>query len=98
MRTSDLAERRSRRSCAEDAEEQPKIFGFFCALCETFASSAFRFSGVGLLAGCSLIPTYERPAAPVPTVFPGDPAQPAGQRGVGRCRGAATSPTRGCRS
>jgi outer membrane protein, multidrug efflux system len=31
-----------------------------------------------LLAGCSLIPTYERPVAPVPTVFPGDPAQPAG--------------------
>jgi len=32
-----------------------------------------------LLAGCSLIPTYERPAAPVPTTFPGDPAQPSGQ-------------------
>lgn len=32
-----------------------------------------------LLAGCSLIPTYERPAAPVPTTYPGDPAQPAGQ-------------------
>ncbi|BEP59815.1 multidrug efflux RND transporter outer membrane channel subunit OprM [Variovorax sp. V213] len=32
-----------------------------------------------LLAGCSLIPTYERPAAPVPTTFPGDPVQPAGQ-------------------
>ena len=32
-----------------------------------------------LLAGCSLIPTYERPVAPVPTTFPGDPAQPAGQ-------------------
>lgn len=31
-----------------------------------------------LLAGCSLIPTYERPAAPVPTTYPGDPAQPAG--------------------
>ena len=31
-----------------------------------------------MLAGCSLIPTYERPAPPVPTVFPGDPAQPAG--------------------
>ncbi|RZI77391.1 MAG: efflux transporter outer membrane subunit [Variovorax sp.] len=31
-----------------------------------------------MLAGCSLIPTYERPAAPVPTVFPGDPTQPAG--------------------
>ncbi|RYF32384.1 MAG: efflux transporter outer membrane subunit, partial [Comamonadaceae bacterium] len=31
-----------------------------------------------LLAGCSFIPTYERPAAPVPTVFPGDPAQPTG--------------------
>ncbi|WP_225782562.1 efflux transporter outer membrane subunit [Xenophilus sp. Marseille-Q4582] len=30
------------------------------------------------LSGCSLIPTYERPAAPVPTTFPGDPAQPAG--------------------
>ncbi len=35
------------------------------------AASAF-------LAGCSLIPTYERPTAPVPTTFPGDPAQPAG--------------------
>ncbi len=32
-----------------------------------------------LLAGCSLIPTYERPAAPVPTTYPGDPAQPSGQ-------------------
>lgn len=31
-----------------------------------------------LLAGCSLIPTYERPAAPVPTTYPGDPAQPSG--------------------
>jgi multidrug efflux system outer membrane protein len=31
-----------------------------------------------LLAGCSLIPAYERPAAPVPTTYPGDPAQPAG--------------------
>ena len=31
-----------------------------------------------LLASCSLIPTYERPAAPVPSVFPGDPAQPGG--------------------
>ena len=31
-----------------------------------------------LATGCSLIPTYERPAAPVPTVFPGEPAQPAG--------------------
>ncbi|WP_295372164.1 efflux transporter outer membrane subunit [uncultured Pseudacidovorax sp.] len=29
-----------------------------------------------LMSGCSLIPTYERPAAPVPTTFPGDPAQP----------------------
>ena len=32
-----------------------------------------------LLAGCSLIPTYERPAAPVPTTYPGDPSQPPGQ-------------------
>jgi len=31
-----------------------------------------------LAAGCSLIPTYERPAAPVPTTYPGDPAQPPG--------------------
>lgn len=31
-----------------------------------------------VLCGCSFIPTYERPAAPVPTTFPGDPAQPAG--------------------
>lgn len=28
--------------------------------------------------GCSLIPAYEWPAAPVPTTFPGDPAQPPG--------------------
>ncbi|WP_399679209.1 efflux transporter outer membrane subunit [Xenophilus sp.] len=32
-----------------------------------------------LAAGCSLAPTYERPAAPVPTTFPGDPAQPGGR-------------------
>ena len=31
-----------------------------------------------LATGCSLAPTYERPAAPVPTVFPSDPVQPAG--------------------
>ncbi|RYF84159.1 MAG: efflux transporter outer membrane subunit [Comamonadaceae bacterium] len=30
------------------------------------------------ISGCSLMPTYERPAAPVPTTFPGDPAQPTG--------------------
>lgn len=32
-----------------------------------------------LLAGCSMIPAYERPAAPVPTTFPGAPAAQAGQ-------------------
>ena len=31
------------------------------------------------LAGCSLIPAYERPAAPVPAVYPGGPAQLPGQ-------------------
>ncbi|MGJ7582212.1 efflux transporter outer membrane subunit [Variovorax sp. RHLX14] len=31
-----------------------------------------------VLAGCSLIPTYERPAAPVPSIFPNDPVQPTG--------------------
>lgn len=35
-------------------------------------------AAAALLAGCSLIPSYERPAAPVPTTFPSDPAQPAG--------------------
>ena len=30
------------------------------------------------LVGCSLIPTYERPAAPVPSTFPNDPVQPTG--------------------
>lgn len=43
---------------------------------------ARRVAALGLtlavLAGCSLIPAYERPAAPVPTTFPGDPAQPSG--------------------
>ena len=80
MRNSDLAGRRGRRSCAEDAEKQPKASSGFllrplrnlCVLC------VHGFLGVGLLAGCSLIPTHERPAAPAPTVFPGDPAQPAG--------------------
>ncbi|MGJ7486146.1 efflux transporter outer membrane subunit [Variovorax sp. LT2P21] len=43
------------------------------------ASSAMTaVAAAALLAGCSLIPTYERPAAPVPTTFPSDPAQPAG--------------------
>ncbi|HEY1229976.1 MAG TPA: TolC family protein, partial [Ramlibacter sp.] len=32
-----------------------------------------------LLAGCSMAPTYERPAAPVPQFFPNNPAQIAGQ-------------------
>ncbi len=32
-----------------------------------------------LLAGCSMAPTYERPAAPVPQYFPSNPAQIAGQ-------------------
>ena len=32
-----------------------------------------------LLAGCSMAPTYERPAAPVPQYFPNNPAQIAGQ-------------------
>lgn len=35
-------------------------------------------AAAAVLAGCSLIPTYERPAAPVPTTFPNDPAQPPG--------------------
>jgi multidrug efflux system outer membrane protein len=30
------------------------------------------------LAGCSFIPTYQRPAAPVPTIFPRDQGQQAG--------------------
>jgi multidrug efflux system outer membrane protein len=34
---------------------------------------------VALLAGCSMIPAYERPTAPVPTTFPGAPATQAGQ-------------------
>lgn len=80
MRNSDLTGRRGRRSHAESAEGQPKALSGFvlrplrnlCVLCVQ------GFLGVGLLAGCSLIPTYERPAAPVPTVFPGDPAQPSG--------------------
>ncbi len=32
-----------------------------------------------VLAGCSLIPAYERPSAPVPAVYPGGPAQRPGQ-------------------
>ena len=39
-----------------------------------FVSTALAGAAAMLMAGCSLIPTYERPAAPVPAVFPG--AQP----------------------
>lgn len=40
---------------------------------------AAAFAALALaLGGCSLAPHYERPAPPVPTTFPGDPAQPAG--------------------
>ena len=34
---------------------------------------------VAALAGCSLIPTYQRPEAAVPASYPGNPARPAGQ-------------------
>ena len=43
-----------------------------------FRSALIAVAAATFLAGCSLIPIYERPAAPVPTTFPGDPAQPAG--------------------
>ena len=43
-----------------------------------FRGTLSAVAAAALLAGCSLIPTYERPAAPVPTTFPNDPAQPAG--------------------
>lgn len=42
---------------------------------KNFASTALAGAAAMLLAGCSLIPTYERPAAPVPASYPG--AQPA---------------------
>ena len=44
----------------------------------TFSLAPLAFATALLVSGCSLIPTYERPAAPVPSTFPGDPAQPAG--------------------
>ncbi len=40
-----------------------------------FVSTAMAGVVALMLAGCSMIPTYERPAAPVPAVYPG--AQPA---------------------
>jgi multidrug efflux system outer membrane protein len=43
-----------------------------------FRGALSAVAAAALLAGCSLIPTYERPVAPVPTTFPSDPAQPAG--------------------
>lgn len=42
---------------------------------KNFASTALAGAAAMLLAGCSLIPTYERPVAPVPASYPG--AQPA---------------------
>jgi multidrug efflux system outer membrane protein len=36
-----------------------------------FVSTALTGAAAMVLAGCSLIPTYERPAAPVPAVYPG---------------------------
>ena len=43
-----------------------------------FRTALIAAAASAFLAGCSLIPTYERPVAPVPTTFPGDPAQPVG--------------------
>jgi len=43
-----------------------------------FRGALGMVAAAALLAGCSLIPTYERPVAPVPTTFPNDPAQPVG--------------------
>ena len=42
---------------------------------KNFVSTALAGAAALVLAGCSLIPTYERPAAPVPASYPG--AQPA---------------------
>ncbi|WP_427913063.1 efflux transporter outer membrane subunit [Ramlibacter sp. MMS24-I3-19] len=36
----------------------------------TFRHTALAFVAASLVAGCSFIPTYERPAAPVPAAFP----------------------------
>lgn len=46
-----------------------------------FISTALAGAAALMLAGCSLIPTYERPAAPVPATFPNAAAAPtaAGQ-------------------
>ena len=38
-------------------------------------------AGALLLGGCSLIPTYERPAAPVPLAYPGASGAPAAEAG-----------------
>ena len=39
-------------------------------------------AAAAMLAGCSMIPTYERPAAPVASTFPGAPAADAGQPAI----------------
>ncbi|MGO4390215.1 efflux transporter outer membrane subunit [Variovorax sp. M-6] len=41
-----------------------------------FISTALAGAAALMLAGCSLIPTYERPAAPVPATFPNAAAAP----------------------
>src|SRR4051812_4613221 len=49
-------------------------FGFLCALCETFAASAYRSSVLAALTAvtltaCAVGPTYERPAVETPAQF-----------------------------
>jgi len=41
-----------------------------------FITNALAGAAALMLAGCSLIPTYERPAAPVPATFPNAAAAP----------------------
>src|SRR5687768_7272834 len=40
-------------------------------------STSVALAAAALLAGCSFIPNYERPAAPVPTTYPASAAQGA---------------------
>ncbi|MBT2301780.1 efflux transporter outer membrane subunit [Variovorax paradoxus] len=44
-----------------------------------FVSTALAGAAAMVLAGCSLIPAYERPAAPVPAVYPGAQAASSAQ-------------------
>ena len=60
-------------------------------------STLTAVAAAALLAGCSFIPAYERPAAPIPSAYATAPADTAGTPGAASVARAACAKDSACR-